>query len=232
MGGQGCTEAQHISVRDRHAARTRSQQERLLSVQRSGTSSGPIVIGRVVSEGTILVSDPTWGNHRAVSGRAGLRVPDYRYLDDSVRFVGIEGTPAGSRGAGPGSVVLPDHAARNPSGYGTGRGQWRCIVEVSEECGLASFFDIAYQGFSWGVKEDGAVVRAFVKTSLTVLVSASFSKAFLLYGERIDEEDAARARSRLNVNVCIKITPVRPRCHRGGHYPLRSDSTFCLRART
>ena len=128
MGGQGCTEAQHISVRDRHAARTRSQQERLLSVQRSGTSSGPIVIGRVVSEGTILVSDPTWENHRAVFGRAGLRVPDYRYFDDSVRFVGIEGTPAGLRCAGPGSVVLPDHAARNPSGYGTGRGRWRRIV--------------------------------------------------------------------------------------------------------
>ena len=131
MGGQGCTEAQHISVRDRHAARTRSQQERLLSVQRSGTSSGPIVIGRVVSEGTILVSDPTWGNHRAVSGRAGLRVPDYRYLDDSVRFVGIEGIPAGLRCAGPGSVVLPDHAARNPSGYGTGRGRWRRIVNIA-----------------------------------------------------------------------------------------------------
>ncbi len=148
MGGQGCTEAQHISVRDRHAARTRSQQERLLSVQRSGTSSGPIVIGRVVSEGTILVSDPTWENHRAVSGRAGLRVPDYRYLDDSVRFVGIEGTPAGPRGAGPGSVVLPDHAARNPSGYGTGRGRWRSIVNnagVVSDSPITEMTDRAWQ---------------------------------------------------------------------------------------
>ena len=47
------------------------------------------------------------------------------------------------------------------------------------------FLDIAYQGFGDGIEEDGAVVRKFAASSITFLVSSSFSKSFSMYGERV-----------------------------------------------
>ena len=44
---------------------------------------------------------------------------------------------------------------------------------------------MAYQGFGYGLKEDGAVIQKFVDAGLTFFVSTSFSKSFSLYGERV-----------------------------------------------
>lgn len=68
---------------------------------------------------------------------------------------------------------------------------------------------MAYQGFSQGLAEDGAVVGKFIAAGLTFLVSTSFSKSFSLYGERVgalsvvtqDKEEAARVLSQLKVTI-------------------------------
>ena len=44
---------------------------------------------------------------------------------------------------------------------------------------------MAYQGFGYGLAEDGAVIAKFVVAGLTFFVSTSFSKSFSLYGERV-----------------------------------------------
>jgi aromatic-amino-acid transaminase len=44
---------------------------------------------------------------------------------------------------------------------------------------------MAYQGFGYGIAEDGAVIGKFVAAGLNIFVSTSFSKSFSLYGERV-----------------------------------------------
>ncbi len=44
---------------------------------------------------------------------------------------------------------------------------------------------MAYQGFGYGITEDGAVIGKFVAAGLDFFVSTSFSKSFTLYGERV-----------------------------------------------
>ncbi len=63
--------------------------------------------------------------------------------------------------------------------------QWDQVIEVVGRRQLIPFLDLAYQGFSRSIDEDGAVVRRFASTGRALLVSNSFSKSFSLYGERI-----------------------------------------------
>jgi aromatic-amino-acid transaminase len=68
---------------------------------------------------------------------------------------------------------------------------------------------MAYQGFGYGIKEDGMAVQKFVDAGLTFFVSTSFSKSFSLYGERVgalsvlctDKEEASRVLSQLKIMI-------------------------------
>jgi aromatic-amino-acid transaminase len=87
--------------------------------------------------------------------------------------------------------------------------------------GLTAFLDMAYQGFSQGLKEDGAAVQKFVAAGLNFFVSTSFSKSFSLYGERVgalsvvceSKEEAARVLSQLK--IVIRTNYSNPPTHGG-----------------
>lgn len=50
---------------------------------------------------------------------------------------------------------------------------------------LVPFFDFAYQGFGRGLDQDAWAIRYFASQGHEMLVAASYSKNFGLYGERI-----------------------------------------------
>ncbi len=74
---------------------------------------------------------------------------------------------------------------------------------------LTAFLDMAYQGFGYGLAEDGAAVAKFVAAGLSFFVSTSFSKSFSLYGERVGalsvvcdtKDEAARVLSQLKIAI-------------------------------
>jgi aromatic-amino-acid transaminase len=80
---------------------------------------------------------------------------------------------------------------------------------------------MAYQGFGYGLKEDGAAVGKFVDADLTFFVSTSFSKSFSLYGERVgalsvlceNKEEAGRVLSQLK--IAIRTNYSNPPIHGG-----------------
>jgi aromatic-amino-acid transaminase len=80
---------------------------------------------------------------------------------------------------------------------------------------------MAYQGFGYGLTEDGAVIAQFVAAGLTFFVSTSFSKSFSLYGERVgalsvlceSKEEAERVLSQLK--VVIRTNYSNPPTHGG-----------------
>lgn len=157
----------------------------------------------------VLISDPSWENHRALFTRAGFQVDTYRYYDAAARGIDFQGMLADLQAAAPGTIVVLHACCHNPTGYDLDAGQWDQVTAILQERGLVPFLDMAYQGFGFGIEEDGAVVARFVAAGLTFLLSTSYSKSFSLYGERIgslsvvlDSADAAkRVLSQLKIVV-------------------------------
>ncbi|KAF1047271.1 amino acid aminotransferase [Xylophilus sp.] len=157
----------------------------------------------------VLISDPSWENHRALFTNAGFDVGTYPYYDAEKRGVNFEGFVSALNDAAPGTIVVLHACCHNPTGYDITSAQWDQVIAAVKARGLVPFLDMAYQGFGYGIAEDGAVIGKFVAAGLTFLVSTSFSKSFSLYGERVgalsvlaqDKEEAARVLSQLKIQI-------------------------------
>jgi aromatic-amino-acid transaminase len=133
----------------------------------------------------LLISDPSWENHRALFTNAGFMVESYPYYDAAKRGINFDGMLAALNAAAPKTIVLLHACCHNPTGYDLTPAQWDQIIAVIKAKDLVSFLDMAYQGFGFGIAEDGAVIAKFVAAGLDFFVSTSFSKSFSLYGERV-----------------------------------------------
>lgn len=157
----------------------------------------------------VLISDPSWENHRALFSQAGFQAEYYPYYDAVKRGVNFDGMLTALDTAPAGTVVVLHACCHNPTGYDLTPQQWDQVVAVVQKRGLVPFLDMAYQGFGHGIAEDGAAVQKFVAAGGDFLVSTSFSKSFSLYGERVgalsvfcDSKDAAdRVLSLLKVMI-------------------------------
>src|SRR6478609_2313028 len=99
--------------------------------------------------------------------------------------------------------------------------QWLQVIETLKARDLVPFLDMAYQGFGFGIAEDGAVVRQFLESGLEFFISTSFSKSFSLYGERVGalsvvcgtKDEASRVLSQLK--IVIRTNYSNPPTHGG-----------------
>ena len=189
------------------------QSDRVATIQAIGGTGGLKVgadfLRRLGTSDTVLISDPIWENHRALFTAAGFQVGTYPYYDADKRGINFEGMLAGLKAAAAGTVVVLHACCHNPTGYDITPEQWDQVVAVVKEKQLTPFLDMAYQGFGFGIQEDGAVIQKFVDAGLTFLVSTSFSKSFSLYGERVgalsvlctDKAEAAKVLSQLKITI-------------------------------
>jgi aromatic-amino-acid transaminase len=186
---------------------------RVATVQALGGTGGLKVgadfLKRLNPDAKVLISDPSWENHRALFGSAGFRVESYAYYDPVARGVRFEAMLADLQAAPAGTVVVMHACCHNPTGYDLSPAQWSQVVAVCRSAGLVPFLDLAYQGFGDGIREDGAVVQQFLEAGLDFLVATSFSKSFSLYGERVgalsfvtaSRDEAARVLSQLKIII-------------------------------
>ncbi len=186
---------------------------RTITIQSLG-GTGALKLGadflRLVSpDAVVLLSEPSWEKHQALFSRAGFTVASYRYYDAGRRGIDFDGMLADLRAAAPGTIVVLHACCHNPTGYDLDAAQWAQVIEVVRDGALTPFLDMAYQGFSKSLDEDGAVVRSFVDAGLAFFCSTSFSKSFSLYGERVgalsivctDADEAKRVLSQAKVVV-------------------------------
>jgi aromatic-amino-acid transaminase len=186
-----------------------------------GLKIGADFIKKLNPNAKVLISDPSWENHRAIFTNAGFEVGSYRYYDAATRSVNFEGMLADLNAAAAGTVVVLHACCHNPTGYDITAAQWDQVIEAVKAKGLVAFLDMAYQGFGHGIAEDGAVIGKFVAAGLNIFVSTSFSKSFSLYGERVgalsvvanDKEEAARVLSQLK--IVIRTNYSNPPTHGG-----------------
>lgn len=174
-----------------------------------GLKVGADFLKKLSPSAKVLISDPSWENHRALFTQAGFEVGTYAYYDAAKRGIDFDGMLAALQGAAAGTVVVLHACCHNPTGYDLTPAQWGQVVEVVKARQLTPFLDMAYQGFGYGIAEDGAVIGKFVAAGLTFFVSTSFSKSFSLYGERVgalsvlceNKEEAARVLSQLKIMI-------------------------------
>ncbi|MBK6866493.1 MAG: aspartate/tyrosine/aromatic aminotransferase [Burkholderiales bacterium] len=174
-----------------------------------GLKIGADFLKKLSPNAKVLISDPSWENHRALFTQAGFEVGSYRYYNAATRALDFDGMLADLKAAAPGTIVVLHACCHNPTGYDITPAQWSQVIEVVKAGRLTPFLDMAYQGFAQGIAEDGAVVGEFVAAGLSFFVSTSFSKSFSLYGERVgalsvlcaSKEEADKVLSQLKIMI-------------------------------
>ena len=134
---------------------------------------------------TIWVSNPTWANHNAVFGAAGLKVESYTYYNATTKDLDFDAMVEDLKAAKAGDLVLFHGCCHNPTGIDPTAEQWQILADLSAQQGWLPLFDFAYQGFATGIEEDAQGLRTFLKNHEELLIASSFSKNFGLYNERV-----------------------------------------------
>jgi len=170
-----------------------------------GLKLGADFLKKVEPGALVLISDPSWENHRALFANAGFEVGIYPYYDAATRGIRFDAMLGALRAAARGTIVVLHACCHNPTGCDLTPAQWDALIPVLRERELLPYLDLAYQGFGDGIDADGAVVRRFAQAMSPVFVASSFSKSFSLYGERAgalsiltaSPDEAARVLSQL-----------------------------------
>ena len=174
-----------------------------------GLKLGADFLKKMSPTASVLISDPSWENHRALFSSAGFAVDAYPYYDAQGRGIRFEAMLAALNAAPAGSIVSLHACCHNPTGCDLTPGQWAQVVTVLKAKSLVPFLDMAYQGFGEGIEQDGAVIQQFLAAGMSFFVSTSFSKSFSLYGERVgalsvvcaSKDEAARVLSQLKIVI-------------------------------
>jgi len=186
-----------------------------------GLKIGADFLKKLSPNAKVLISDPSWENHRALFSQAGFVVESYPYYDAAKRGINFEGMLAALNAAAEGTIIVLHACCHNPTGYDITAAQWDQVIAAVKARKLTPFLDMAYQGFGHGIAEDGAVIGKFVAAGLSFFVSTSFSKSFSLYGERVgalsvlceSKEEADRVLSQLK--LVIRTNYSNPQIHGG-----------------
>ncbi|MBI2728875.1 MAG: aspartate/tyrosine/aromatic aminotransferase [Polaromonas sp.] len=200
-----------------------------------GLKIGADFLKKLLPNAKVLISDPSWENHRALFTQAGFVVESHPYYDAAKKGINFDGMLAALNAAPEGTIVVLHACCHNPTGYDVTPAQWDQVIAAVKAKKLTPFLDMAYQGFGHGIKEDGAVVGKFVAAGLSFFVSTSFSKSFSLYGERVgalsvlceSKEEADRVLSQLK--LVIRTNYSNPQIH-GGTVVATVLNTPALRA--
>ncbi len=189
------------------------QEGRVATVQALG-GTGALRVGadflrHLDPKAPVLISNPSWENHRGLFTEAGFEVLTYPYYDAERRGLDVDAMLAALNSAQAGSIVVLHACCHNPTGYDLSSTQWASVVEAVKTRQLVAILDMAYQGFGDGLVEDGAVVSQFLDAGLNFFVATSCSKSFSLYGERVgalsvvcaSKEETSRVVSQLKIVI-------------------------------
>jgi aromatic-amino-acid transaminase len=165
------------------------------------------LIARANPDARVWLGTPTWVNHPALMRAAGLQVLEHPFFDQATQTVLFDEMISALEAARAGDVLLLHACCHNPTGAGFTPDQWRVIADLCARKGLLPLIDIAYQGLGHGLEADAADMRALLDAVPEAIVTASCSKNFGIYRERLgalwlkggNAQAALRARA-----TCVK----------------------------
>jgi aromatic-amino-acid transaminase len=170
-----------------------------------GLKIGADFLKRLLPNAEVMISDPSWENHRALFESAGFKVSTYPYYDAASHGVNFAEMLKALESAAAGTIFVLHACCHNPTGVDLTNDQWAQVVSLVKGRGLTGFLDMAYQGFGDGIAEDSAALNMFSESGMSFFVSSSFSKSFSLYGERVgaltvvtqDKDETTRVTSQI-----------------------------------
>lgn len=133
----------------------------------------------------IWVSSPTWDNHLAVLGAAGLETPRYPYARDRRGGVDAAALEKALARIPRGDALLLQACCHNPVGADPTPPQWRRLAALCRRRGLLPVLDVAFLGYARGVAADLAGLRTVCAAVPESLVALSLSKSFEIYRDRV-----------------------------------------------
>jgi aspartate aminotransferase/aromatic-amino-acid transaminase len=136
-------------------------------------------------DASIWVSDPTWGNHVKVFQTAGMSVRKYKYYNPATKTLELGKLLADIDKIPSGDVIFFQASTHNPTCIDPDPDEWKQIAKLVAAKGLLTFFDVAFFGFSKGIREDLKGLMVFCETVEDLMIAFSFSKSFALYNDRI-----------------------------------------------
>jgi aspartate aminotransferase len=186
----GLKELQDVSARLMLGDFAVKNPKSVVSIQSlSGTGAlrlGGEFIAKFLPGRTIYISDPTWGNHKAVFTNSGVKQKDYRYFNAKTLGLDFEGFIEDLKKAPEGSIILLHACAHNPTGVDPTQEQWKVIADVIKSRNQVPFFDCAYQGFATGsLERDRFAMEYFANQGFEMFIAQSYAKNFGMYGERV-----------------------------------------------
>lgn len=167
-------------------------------------------LARFLTNKTIYLPTPTWGNHIPCAKDSGLKVERYRYFEQSTCGFDQKGCFDDINKIPEKSIILLHACAHNPTGVDPTKEQWKELSALVKKKNLFPLFDMAYQGFATGdIANDAYAVRLFAEEGHQLALCQSFAKNMGLYGERIgamhvvgdSKEEAARIMSQLKILI-------------------------------
>ncbi len=97
-----------------------------------GLKIGADFLKKISPNAKVLISDPSWENHRALFTNAGFTVETYPYFDQSVNGglggINFDGMLAALNAAPEGTIVLLHACCHNPTGYDITPAQWDQVI--------------------------------------------------------------------------------------------------------
>ncbi|SPN73857.1 Aspartate aminotransferase,aromatic amino acid aminotransferase,histidinol-phosphate transaminase,Aminotransferase class I and II [Chlamydia serpentis] len=135
--------------------------------------------------GKVYIPEQTWSNHVRIFSQEGFEVVRYPYYSKEQKQLLFQPLVSFLKEVDKGSVILLHSCCHNPTGVDFTDVMWKELAILMKERELIPFFDTAYQGFAYGINEDRKPIEIFISEGNTILVAASASKNFSLYGERV-----------------------------------------------
>ena len=173
----------------------------------------------------VLLSENSWVNHPKIFNRLGYHLTTVTDFDRQTRtFNGAAFLEAVENLSSP-TLILLQPSSVNPTGNVAPAVWWHELKELlvrKNEAGgaLTVFFDVAYQGLGYGLREDVAAVRLFAEAGIPTMTAWSGSKNFSLYGSRVGALTVTTAtpteRGLVHANLCEIVRAVQSNCPRDG----------------
>src|SRR3546814_19338192 len=107
---------------------------RVISAQALG-GTGALKIGadflrQLLPNSKVVISNPSWENHRALFERAGFTVETYPYYDAATHGLDFAGMLSGLQALPEQTIVVLPACCHNPTGVDPSFEQWQHIVDI------------------------------------------------------------------------------------------------------